>query len=488
MGTARAPRPLTADPGPGETASGDAAPIQAAVLDALRAGISVIPIKADGSKAPALSRWKPYQETRATPDEVEGWFQDARVGLGFVCGEVSGNLECVDFDDRDTYEALKARATEVGLGPLVEEIEVSFLEHTPNGVRWVYRCEQIGRSQKLACRPTFSDGEDRVKTLIEIKAEGGYFIAAPSNGTVHATGRPYVSVSGGPGTIVTLTEEEREDLLTLARSFDQIPRREVTFEAQDPSRKTGSRPGDHFNRDAKWPELLSGWTLVDEHDDESYWRRPGKDSGISATTNYKGSDLFYVFTTSTEFDANRAYDKFAVYAILKHKSDFKAAAKDLAEQGYGDAANGGPQEMGQLSDEEKTTQRDAAWDGCRELALESNILKRFSDSMEGLGVVGERRATQLLFLAVVSRLFPRPVSVAVKGPSSGGEVVGNRQNAQVFPIIRLPRALGDVRTRPHLQQRAAQTSHARLLRGVWDGWGPSDIPRPHSALGRAASI
>jgi hypothetical protein len=38
-----------------------------------------------------------------------------------------------------------------------------------------------------------------------------------------------------------------------------------------------------------------------------------------------------------------------------------------------------------------------------------------------IGVVGERRATKLIYLAVTSRLLDRPVSVAVKGPSSGGK-------------------------------------------------------------------
>ena len=35
--------------------------------------------------------------------------------------------------------------------------------------------------------------------------------------------------------------------------------------------------------------------------------------------------------------------------------------------------------------------------------------------------LGERRAGKLIYLAVTSRLLDRPVSVAVKGPSSGGK-------------------------------------------------------------------
>ncbi len=35
-----------------------------------RAGLSVIPIKGDGSKEPALLTWKPYQTRTATEQEL----------------------------------------------------------------------------------------------------------------------------------------------------------------------------------------------------------------------------------------------------------------------------------------------------------------------------------------------------------------------------------------------------------------------------------
>ena len=200
-------------------------------------------------------------------------------------------------------------------------------------------------------------------------------------------------------------------------------RRRRTEFVHDTSRSScaGDRPGDVFNREARWEDVLQDWTLVYEQDNEGYWRRPGKDLGISATTNYWGSDLFYPFTTSTPFDADRAYNKFAVYAVLHHAGDFTAAKKDLEAQGYGDANGTKPEQLADLSDEEKAVRREAAWDNCRELAVAERILDVFGESMNRLGVVGEQTATRLLFLAIVSRLFRRPVSVVVKGPSSGGK-------------------------------------------------------------------
>ncbi len=58
---------------------------------------------------------------------------------------------------------------------------------------------------------------------------------------------------------------------------------------------------------------------------------------------------------------------------------------------------------------------------CGALARDPDILTRLVEDLGRAGVVGEERAARLLYLAVTSRLLPRPVSVAVKGPSSAGK-------------------------------------------------------------------
>jgi hypothetical protein len=62
-----------------------------------------------------------------------------------------------------------------------------------------------------------------------------------------------------------------------------------------------------------------------------------------------------------------------------------------------------------------------AWQRCQKLAEESDILGRFAEELAHSGVAGEKRIAKLLYLAVTSRLLERPVSVALKGPSSGGK-------------------------------------------------------------------
>jgi hypothetical protein len=65
-------------------------------------------------------------------------------------------------------------------------------------------------------------------------------------------------------------------------------------------------------------------------------RRPGKGArgGISATFGHRPG-LFWVFTTSTEFEAEKGYTPAGVYAVLEHNGDFREAARELSRKGYG---------------------------------------------------------------------------------------------------------------------------------------------------------
>ena len=102
-----------------------------------------------------------------------------------------------------------------------------------------------------------------------------------------------------------------------------------------PVSRSGDRPGDAFNRRASWPEILepAGWRHVYDRGDVGYWCRPGKTHGVSATTNLGGHDRLYVFTSSTPFEPEKSYSKFAAYAVLHHGGDFAAAARHVAADG-----------------------------------------------------------------------------------------------------------------------------------------------------------
>jgi hypothetical protein len=83
--------------------------------------------------------------------------------------------------------------------------------------------------------------------------------------------------------------------------------------------------------------------------------------------------------------------------------------------------------------EVNAAERTEAWEKCCGLARRANILEEFASELSGIGVVGERRAAKLIYLAVTSRLLDRPVSVAVKGPSSGGKSFVVESTLKFFP-------------------------------------------------------
>lgn len=73
------------------------------------------------------------------------------------------------------------------------------------------------------------------------------------------------------------------------------------------------------------------------------------------------------------------------------------------------------------------------WEQCREIAQAPHILERLVEEMQQTGVVGEERNIKLLYLALTSRVLDTPISLAVKGPSSGGKSFLIDSVTQLFP-------------------------------------------------------
>jgi hypothetical protein len=102
--------------------------------------------------------------------------------------------------------------------------------------------------------------------------------------------------------------------------------------------RVGYRPRDSLNARADWQAILlpHGWVPVYRCGDMTYWRRPGKNHGHSATTNFEKSGRLHVFTSSAApFEADTSYSPFEAYTLLNHEGDFKAAAQALQRQGHG---------------------------------------------------------------------------------------------------------------------------------------------------------
>ena len=96
-------------------------------------------------------------------------------------------------------------------------------------------------------------------------------------------------------------------------------------------------PGDDFNQRADVSGMLTGngWTTRNGRQ----WTRPGKAHGVSGTLGVTADRQFWCFSSdAAPLEANKSYNPFALYAAFYHASDYKAAATQLAVDGYGEGA------------------------------------------------------------------------------------------------------------------------------------------------------
>ncbi len=335
--------------------------ILAAALALHDAGCSVVPIALDGTKRPSIP-WKQYQTGRADRDTVTTWFAEGHQGLGVITGSASGNLELLELEGRAVAEGklrdLAEMAMSSGLADLWRRVTAEgYMTRSPaGGLHLLYRVlGPVAGNTKLARRKN----ENGVEVLAETRGEGGLVVVAPSHGPVHPTGAPWVQAAGGPHTIPDLTPADRDALHALASTLDRMPTPEPPT-ARRPSASApaspadafllgvgrgpdgGLSPGDDYNARADWADILQphGWRLTRTRGTERFWLRPGKEPAsrddTSATTGYGDrGDWLWVFSTSTEFDTETTYSKFAAYALLEHGGDYSAAARALRSQGYG---------------------------------------------------------------------------------------------------------------------------------------------------------
>jgi replicative DNA helicase len=331
-----------------------------------RAGVSVLPIRPvrwfpspdpdaepgamdnDGGKRPALASWAHLQKRIATEEEIQEWFNiDEIRGIAVISGIVSRNLEVLDFDQPEAFDAWMALCEANGLADIALKCPLS---ETPSGCRHLYfRCEAHPGPRTIPARKDRGDGKPTV--VIEDRGEGGYSVIAPSPKEVHPDGRPYRMLSGRPDMLPVLTVAEREGFREMARRLNTYTAPEPVLsaprrgpEADTPKDDGSLSPGDDYSArpdaEEKMAQILErhGWTCTGRSQRRSDWLRPGHASGAarSATLGWGRFGVFYVFSTDTPFEAETAYSPFQVYAVLEHNSNFTAAAAELSRLGYGD--------------------------------------------------------------------------------------------------------------------------------------------------------
>lgn len=297
-----------------------------------KSGLSVVPCSID--KIPKIP-WKLLQSEISGENEIKAWPNYEL--LAVAGGKVSGSLTCIDVDCKydltgtlfeDFYKEIHKYSADLAKKLVIQKT-------TNQGYHLIFRCKKIEGNLHLARRETTpkereKNLKDKVKVLIETRGEGGYYVCYPSAG--------YDLIQGDFFHLPEISEEDYDNIFQIARSFNQYFKKEhvPNFSGET----TELRPGDDYNSRGDALQLLeaNGWHVVNRNSTLVKLLRPG-DTNTKHSAYYiligKWANHLIVFSSSTEFDTNKAYSPFSIYTVLNHNGNYQEAAKALAAQGYG---------------------------------------------------------------------------------------------------------------------------------------------------------
>lgn len=292
-------------------------------------GFSVLPIGAD--KVP-LGVWKKRMTELILPN---GNF-DGAYGIGIVCGKISGNLQIIDIDCKydltgKLFENYKQSIAEES----VDLLKKMVVEKSPSGgFHFIYRCEKMDGNQKLAKRHTtdeerIKEPKEKTKVLIETRGEGGYFACAPTPG--------YNFVYKNFDDIATITPEERDILFSCAKLMNTYYEPVVIKPKYKKVIADNVSPFEDYNERGDVLSLLEteGWKIVLQKGTKNLLLRPGGTGKWSADFDDE-KRIFYVFTTSSEFESEKGYNPVQVLTTIKFGGDYSASSMWLRENGFGE--------------------------------------------------------------------------------------------------------------------------------------------------------
>lgn len=258
-----------------------------------------------------ITNWTKFQSCKPTQKEIDSWLKWSTQNWAIVCGEIS-NLVVFDVDTKNGGDPTPF------LNRGLYEIR------TPSGGYHFYTLyDPLLKSTKH--KKSVHKG---ILNAVDVQSNKALVFCPPSKFSNGA----YTLVNDVPITHLP------DDLMVkvLEELEPEKESKEYTPYTVRPHSEKG-RPGDIFNALASWEEVLIplGWTKVGQGNPTQFWRRPGKSSGISASTNWNGYDLFFPFTTSVDgLEQKKGYTKFSLLATLKYGGDFNTTAKALVIENY----------------------------------------------------------------------------------------------------------------------------------------------------------
>jgi len=307
----------------------------------IRAGLSVIPLN---EYKTATIPWKQYQGVIMLEEEVDNYFTGAP-SLGIVCGSISGSLEVIDVDTKyDLTGNLWREFSSLLKDNLLETYEKLLIAQTKSGGYHVYyKAENIQGNLKLAQRETTQEereeNPEKTKTLIETRGEGGYVVAPPT--------AYYKYIQGDVLEIPTITQEERNLIINIARSLNELQEEAEVIRYKNSvkniSNKEGLSPFEDFNNRGEVIPLLEnqGYKVVKENSERVYLLRPGATDSKTSGNYLKSNRLLYFHSSNASpFEPGKGYNPSQTFALLECNetaiTGYKETYKKLLSLGYGE--------------------------------------------------------------------------------------------------------------------------------------------------------
>jgi hypothetical protein len=260
------------------------------------------------------TKWEEFQNRKPTDDEIRRWLTQPSQNYAIVCGEIS-NLVVFDVDTKN------------GGDPTPFLNKGLFEMRTPSGGYHFYTTyNPVFESTKHK-----KSEHDGILRSVDVQSNKSLVFAPPSK---FPNLPAYTITNDVPVTPLPddLTIQVLEALKPEEKAEDIRPYRPLP-------NSDNRRPGDIFNALASWDDVLLplGWKKIGNgKTGTQYWKRPDKkDFGISASTNYKGWDLFFAYTKFYDnIQWKKGYTKFSLYTLLNHNGDPRVASRTLVYENY----------------------------------------------------------------------------------------------------------------------------------------------------------
>lgn len=290
-------------------------------------GFEVVPFTVDinGTKSPTdMVKW--VNDFKGVDDWRPIFEKSNQIGV--ICGARSGGVQFIDIDQKnDPTQTINNEFIDRLKYICPDILDKLYIETTiSGGLHFGFKRKTVGKKLIPAKGP---DG-----ALIEILGEGQLCLCVPSKG--------YSYQAGELENLEYLDDEEFEIMLDVCKSFNQM-NDDIDNEISTDTTDDLSNPGDDWGNQVDFPQFMQayGWKIVGKGSDGViYLRRPGKESGVSATWNYQGLKRLYIFSSSvSEFKSMKLIKPFHVLSIYEHEGNHKKASMYLRSQGYGDSVN-----------------------------------------------------------------------------------------------------------------------------------------------------